>query len=95
MPGLSSNEKKERLSRMSYPSFQGMSLAKGSIPHMGFTPKDYEDIVTARIDYAELDIAPAPLRLPLNSTAVRVRHLGDPRASARLSRCAIGKHSAA
>jgi hypothetical protein len=43
MPGLSSNEKKERLSRMSYPGFQGMSLAKGSIPHMGFTPKGCED----------------------------------------------------
>jgi hypothetical protein len=51
---------------------------------MGFTPKGYEDIVTARIDYAELDIAAAPLRLRLNSTAVRVRHLCDTRASAEV-----------
>jgi spermidine dehydrogenase len=168
LPGLSSNEKKQRLSRMSYqaflrdvahaepavikyyygmtmgewgvgtdavsaldcwafdmPGFQGMSLAKGSIPHMGYTPKGYADtggsyrlhfpdgnatiarllvrdllpqavhgasgpadaaadIVTARVDYAELDTAAAPLRLRLNSTAVRVRHLGDPRASAEV-----------
>ena len=86
MPGLSSDEKKQRLSRMSYeaflrdvakvdpsvnryyhavtmgewgvgidavsaldcwgfglPGFQGMNLAKGSIPRMGFTPAGYED----------------------------------------------------
>ena len=168
MPGLSSDEKKQRLSRMSYqaflrdvvrvdpavlkyyyaktmdeqgvgidaqsaldcwafdlPGFQGMHLAKGSIPRMGFTPKGYadtggsyrlhfpdgnatiarllvrdllphavqgaanpasaaEDIVTARIDYAQLDTAAAPVRLRLNSTAVRVRHLGDPRSAAEV-----------
>jgi len=168
LPGLSSDEKKQRLSRMSYqtflrevvradpavlkyyyaatmdeqgvgidaqsaldcwafdlPGFRGMHLAKGSIPRMGFTPKGYEDtggsyrlhfpdgnatiarllvrdllphavqgaadpasaaedIVTARIDYAELDTAAAPVRLRLNSTAVRVRHLGDPRSAAEV-----------
>jgi spermidine dehydrogenase len=162
MPGLSSPEKKGRLSRMSHeaylrdvvhadpavvkyyhaktmgewgvgtdavsaldcwafglPGFKGLRLAKGSIPHMGFTPSGYqdtggsyrlhfpdgnatiarllvrdllprafagaadpatlaEDIVTARVDYARLDAADSPLRLRLNSTAVRVRHLGDP-----------------
>ncbi|MHC4680678.1 MAG: NAD(P)-binding protein [Planctomycetota bacterium] len=37
-----------------------------------------EDIVTARFDYAQLDQESAPVRIRLNSTAVRVRHLGDP-----------------
>jgi len=134
MPGMSSDAKKQRLSRMSYvtflndvvrvdpavvkyyyartmgewgvgadavsaldcwgygmPGFQGMKLAKGSISRMGFTPAGYEDtggsfhfhfpdgnatiarllvrnlipqavpgrsaedVVTARVDYAELD----------------------------------------
>jgi spermidine dehydrogenase len=36
-----------------------------------------EDIVTARFNYATLDEASAPVRLRLNSTAVRTRHLGD------------------
>jgi len=36
-----------------------------------------EDIVTARLDYAELDRDGAPVRIRLNSTAVRVRHVGD------------------
>lgn len=168
MPGVPSDQKKERLSRMSYqaflrevvrvepavlkyyygmtmgewgvgtdavsaldcwgfdlPGFAGMKLAKGSIPRMGFTPKGYEDtggsyrlhfpdgnatiarllvrdllpqalngaadparaaedIVTARIDYARLDTPAGPVRLRLNSTAVRVRHLGDPRSAAEV-----------
>jgi spermidine dehydrogenase len=168
LPGLSSDEKKQRLSRISYqaflrevvradpavlkyyyaktmdeqgvgidaqsaldcwafdlPGFQGMNLAKGSIARMGFTPKGYEetggsyrlhfpdgnatiarllvrdllphavqgasnpasaaeDIITARIDYAQLDSAAAPLRLRLNSTAVRVRHVGDPRSASEV-----------
>jgi spermidine dehydrogenase len=41
-----------------------------------------EDVVTARFDYARLDRPGAPVRLRLNSTVVRVRHVGDP-ASAR------------
>jgi len=36
-----------------------------------------EDIVTARFDYAQLDRDGAPVRIRLNSTAVRVRHVGD------------------
>jgi len=36
-----------------------------------------EDIVTARFDYAQLDRDGAPTRIRLNSTAVRVRHVGD------------------
>ncbi|MFI5182833.1 MAG: NAD(P)-binding protein [Vicinamibacteria bacterium] len=41
-----------------------------------------EDIVTARLDYGRLDEASSSVRLRLNSTVVRARHLGDP-ASAR------------
>jgi spermidine dehydrogenase len=154
LPGLSSDEKKQRLSRMSYeaflrdlvhadpsvlafyharpmgewgvgtdavsaldcwgfglPGFQGMNLAKGSIRRMGFTPAGYEDtggsfrlhfpdgnatiarllvrdliphavpgnsvedVVTARVNYAQLDRGASPVRLRLNSIAIRARHL--------------------
>ena len=157
LPGLSSDAKKDRLSRISYeaflrdlvrvepavlkyynsrtkgewgvgtdavsaldcwgfglPGFQGMNIAKGSIARMGFTPSGYEDtggslrlhfpdgnatiaralvrdlvpqalpgdgiadLVTARARYAELDRPGRPVRLRLNSTAIRVRHRGDP-----------------
>ena len=37
-----------------------------------------EDIVTARANYARLDDAAAPIRVRLNSTAVKVKHTGDP-----------------
>jgi spermidine dehydrogenase len=37
-----------------------------------------EDIVTARVDYARLDEESSPVRIRLNSTVVRARHLGDP-----------------
>ena len=159
LPGVSSDEKKQRLSRISYeaflrdivhadpavvhsysartmgewgvgtdavsaldcwgmamPGFQGMNLSKGSIARMGFTPAGYEDtggslrlhfpdgnatiarllvrnlipsalpgtsavdVVTARVNYARLDRRAAPVRLRLNSTAIRARHLGDPQA---------------
>jgi spermidine dehydrogenase len=36
------------------------------------------DIVTARAEYAKLDRASSPVRIRLNSTAVRVKHKGDP-----------------
>jgi spermidine dehydrogenase len=35
-----------------------------------------EDVVTARADYGKLDQAASPIRIRLNSTAVRARHLG-------------------
>ena len=35
------------------------------------------DIVPAKADYAKLDNAGSPVRIRLNSTAVRVKHLGD------------------
>jgi len=156
LPGLSSEEKKSRLSRMNYrdfllnvvqadpgviafyqarthgewgvgidavsaldvwafgfPGFQGLDLKPGSAPHMGYTAAGYadggsytfhfpdgnasiarllvrnlipqslpgdsaEDAVTARLDYARLDLAQAPVRIRLGSTAMRVRHVGDP-----------------
>jgi spermidine dehydrogenase len=161
LPGLSSDEKKDRLSRMSFkdfllkvvkvdagvipfyqtnthglygvgidavpaldcwvlqfPGFQGLHLQPGPHPRMGFTPRGYaspkpeyefhfpdgnasiarllvralvpgsmagqtaEDIVTAPADYGKLDRSDSPVRIRLNSTAVRVRHVGD-RATAK------------
>jgi spermidine dehydrogenase len=48
------------------------SLVPGAIP--GHTS---DDVVTARADYARLDEAGSPVRIRLNSTAVRVRHEGE------------------
>jgi spermidine dehydrogenase len=163
LPGLTSDDKKQRLSRMSYeaflrevvhaepavlnfyhartmgewgvgtdavsaldcwgfglPGFQGMNLAKGSIRRMGFTPAGYEDtggsfrlhfpdgnatiarllvrdlipravpgnsaedVVTARVNYAQLDRSATPVRLRLNSIAIRARHLGDPKSASHV-----------
>ncbi len=36
-----------------------------------------EDVVAARFDYSQLDRDGAPVRIRLNSTAVRVRHVGE------------------
>ncbi len=161
MPGMSSDEKKQRLSQISYetflrdkvrvdpqvisyfsarthgdwgvgidavsaldcwgyglPGFQGMLLAKGSTPRMSFTPAGYHDtggslrlhfpdgnatiarllvrkliphavpghdvndVVTSRVNYAQLDTTHAPVRIRLNSIAVRARHLGSPTSAA-------------
>jgi spermidine dehydrogenase len=49
------------------------SLVPGALP--GHT---MEDVVTARANYARLDDASSSIRIRLNSTAVKVRHLGDP-----------------
>jgi spermidine dehydrogenase len=101
-----------------YPGFKRMHLPRGSIARMGPTPAGYqdtggsatlhfpdgnatiarllvrslialavpgstvEDVVTARVDYGRLDRPGSPVRLRLNSIAVRARHAGDP-ASAR------------
>ncbi len=158
MPGLSSNDKKDRLSRMSYkdyllnvlkvepavipvyqtrthglygvgidavsaldcwgialPGFQGLALEPGPYPRMGFTAKGFvtprkdeyffhfpdgnasiarmlvrslipesapgrtaEDIVMAKVDYRKLDHSDSPVKIRLNSTVVRARHVGDP-----------------
>jgi spermidine dehydrogenase len=37
-----------------------------------------EDVVTAKFDYSRLDRKDSPVRIRLNSTVVRTRHLGDP-----------------
>jgi spermidine dehydrogenase len=157
MPGLSSDAKKDRLSRMSYkdfllkvvkvhpeviplyqtrthdlfgagidavnaldcwgmsyPGFQGMNIAPGATMRMGYTPRgeatpkpEYffhypdgnasiarmlvrslipgaaagrtsSDIVTEKFDYSKLDRNGSPVRIRLNSTVVRARHVGDP-----------------
>jgi len=49
------------------------SLVPGSAP--GST---MEDIVTAKMNYANLDDSASPVRIRLNSTAIRAVHLGDP-----------------
>jgi spermidine dehydrogenase len=100
------------------PGFKGMNLEPGSIARMGYTPAGFadtggsetlhfpdgnatvarllvrnlipasvpggtaEDVVTARVNYSRLDRPASPVRLRLNSTAIRVAHEGDP-ASAR------------
>ena len=43
-----------------------------------------EDIVAARLDYSRLDRPQSPVRIRLNATAVRVRHIGDPAAAAEV-----------
>src|SRR5438309_3699655 len=156
LPGLSSNEKKARLARMSYenflrelvqvdeqiikllsatpqplfgvgfdavsaqdawgldaPGFQGMKLdpAPGKGMNRDAIPNEeaekyffhfpdgnasiarllvrklipdaipgssVNDIVMARANYAKLDQLSSPIRIRLNSTVVRVKHLGDP-----------------
>jgi len=49
------------------------SLVPGSAP--GNT---MEDIVTAKMDYTRLDLPSSLVRIRLNSTAVRAKHVGDP-----------------
>ncbi len=44
-----------------------------------------EDVVTSRFDYARLDESDAPVRLRLESTAVRVEHDGPPAAARRVA----------
>ena len=159
-PDLSSDQKKERLSRISYsdylrevikvdPSviqmyqshthgewgvgidavsaldcwgismsgFKGLKLEHGSTSRMGYTPAGYaadggsytfhfpdgnatiarllvrnlvpaaipghdaKDIVTAPVDYSQLDRPENPVRIRLSSIVVRARNIGDPAAS--------------
>ena len=159
MPGLSSEQKKDHLSRISYrdyllkiaqvdpavipfyqtatqgewgvgidavsaldcwgfglSGFQGLNLKRGSAPRMGYTPAGYadggsytfhfpdgnatiarllvrklipaavpghdcRDVVTARVDYNQLDRPDHPVRIRLSSTVVRARNQDDPAAS--------------
>src|SRR5258706_10798922 len=43
-----------------------------------------EDVVTARVNYAQLDRNTSPVRLRLNSIAIRARHLGDPKSAGQV-----------
>ena len=38
-----------------------------------------DDVVAARFDYSALDVSDSPVRIRLDSTAVNVRHRGDPK----------------
>jgi len=49
------------------------SLIAGAVP--GTT---MEDVVTSRVNYARLDDSGSTVRIRLNSTAVRAKHVGDP-----------------
>lgn len=53
------------------------ALARALVP-AALAGKTMEDIVTARMDYAALDGAASPVRIRLNSTVVRVQHVGNP-----------------
>ena len=156
MPGLNSDQKKDRLSRMSYrsyletvvkvdpsvlayyqahtqgewgvgidavsaldcwgfymPGFKGLNLAPGAAPRMSVTPAGYvqggsyvfhfpdgnasiarllvrdlipravpggdcRDVVTAAVDYTQLDRRDQPVRIRLSSLCVRARNIGAP-----------------
>ena len=39
--------------------------------------RSWQDVVLAKADYSKLDDANSPIRIRLNSTAVRVKHVGD------------------
>jgi len=53
-------------------------LVRSLIPSVSATGTTMDDIVTARFDYRRLDEASSPVRVRLSSTAVRVRHDGEP-----------------
>src|SRR6185295_17993631 len=61
------------------------ALVPGALP--GHTA---EDSVLAKVDYSALDRPQSPVKIRLSSTAVRVRHVGDP-ASAREVEVAYGR----
>jgi len=47
-------------------------LVPSAIPGSSFS-----DVVLAKADYSKLDVESSPVRIRLNSTAVRVKHMGD------------------
>jgi spermidine dehydrogenase len=52
-------------------------LVRGLLP-AAVPGRTADDIVTARVDYGKLDDAAERARIRLNSTVVRVKHVGDP-----------------
>ena len=61
-------------------------LIPGAIPGTTWT-----DVVTAKANYAKLDEASSPVRIRLNTTAVRVRHLGNPATAVEVTYAEAGK----
>jgi spermidine dehydrogenase len=58
-------------------------LVRALIP--GVAPgRTAEDVVTSKFDYSRLDHKNSPVRIRLNSTAVRVRHRGAPASSTKV-----------
>ena len=52
-------------------------IVKGLVPD-AVPGSSMDEVAMARTDYRRLDTAGSPTRIRLNSTVVRVRHLGDP-----------------
>jgi spermidine dehydrogenase len=59
------------------------ALVKKLVPNVA-PGKNAEDLVLAKFNYAELDKYSNPVRIRLNSTAVNVRHGGDPKSSSEV-----------
>jgi spermidine dehydrogenase len=53
--------------------------------------RSVEDVVLARVDYRRLDQVGAPVRLRLDSTVVRVKHVGDPGAAEEIDVAYVGE----
>src|SRR5437899_10236650 len=52
-----------------------------------------EDVVTARADYGKLDLSSSPIRIRLNSTAVRAQHSGQPESAKEVEVAYVRKES--
>jgi spermidine dehydrogenase len=55
-------------------------LVRGLIPD-AMPGNSFDDVITARANYAKLDQEASPVSVRLNSTVVRVRHVGDPQSA--------------
>ena len=60
------------------------ALVKKMIPNVG-PGNNAEEIVLSKFNYAELDKSRNRVRIRLNSTVVKVQHLGDPNTSSEVS----------
>jgi len=60
------------------------SLIPAAMPGVSSTAEAMDGIVLARANYGRLDDASSPVRLRLNSTAARVKHVGDPHSAAEV-----------
>ncbi len=58
-------------------------LVRKMIPNVG-PGNSYEDIVLSKFNYSELDKSSNIVRIRLNSTAVNVKHSGDPDSSSEV-----------